>query len=158
MAKVLMIHPEKCTGCRNCSLACAFVHEGQFRPPATREHVYSWEHEGFSVPMMCQQCDLASCMKVCPTGALHRAKGNTLVEYTSAKCIRCRMCTIACPFGNIVYDSYTESILKCDTCEGDPACVKFCPVQALEFVDDNIATRSRKIEFANKFKAALEGA
>jgi Fe-S-cluster-containing hydrogenase component 2 len=68
------------------------------------------------------------------------------------------MCTIACPFGNAVYDSVTESILKCDTCGGDPACVQFCPSQALEFVDDNISTRSRKMAFAGKFKSAFEGA
>jgi len=158
MPKVLMIHPDKCTGCQNCELACGFSHENQFRPTATRVHVYSWEREGFSVPMMCQQCDSASCVKVCPTGAMHRAKGSTLVEYSREKCIGCRMCTIACPFGNAVYDSVTESILKCDTCGGDPACVQFCPSQALEFVDDNISTRTRKMAFAGKFKSAFEGA
>ena len=158
MAKVLMIHAEKCTGCHNCSLACSFVHEGQFRPPATRVHVYSWEREGFSVPMMCQQCDTASCVKVCPTAAMHRTPGTTLVEYTKAKCIGCRMCTIACPFGNAVYDSFTGSIIKCDTCVGDPACVAYCPNQALEFVDDNISTRTRKKAFAAKFKEAFQEA
>lgn len=156
MAKVLMIHPDKCTGCRNCVLGCGFRHEGSFRPAAARIHVFSWEREGFSVPMMCQQCDTASCAKVCPTGALHRAPGTTLVEYTKAKCIGCRMCTIACPFGNAVYDSFTESILKCDTCGGDPACVAYCPSQALEFVDDNISTRTRKKAFASKFKEAFQ--
>ena len=75
MANVLMIHPDRCTGCRNCSLACSFRHEGQFRPAASRVHVYSWEREGFSVPTMCQQCDTAPCVNVCPTGALNRAKG-----------------------------------------------------------------------------------
>ena len=108
--------------------------------------------------MMCQQCDSASCMKVCPTGALHREKGTTLVEYSKQKCIGCRMCTIACPFGNIVYDSATESVLKCDTCGGDPSCVKACPVQALEFADDSVSTRSRKFAFASKLKSALGGA
>ena len=58
MARVLMIHPEKCTGCRNCELACAFSHDGgELRLRTTRVHVFSWEREGFSVPMMCQQCD-----------------------------------------------------------------------------------------------------
>jgi Fe-S-cluster-containing dehydrogenase component len=89
---------------------------------------------------------------------MHRAAGTTLVEYTKALCIGCRMCTIACPFGNAVYDSVTESILKCDTCGGDPACVAYCPSQALEFVDDNIATRSRKKAFATKFKEAFQEA
>ena len=73
MANVLMIHPDKCTGCRNCELACSFEHEGQFRPAASRVQAYTWEREGMSVPMMCQQCDDAACVKVCPTGAMHRS-------------------------------------------------------------------------------------
>ena len=155
MAKVLMIHPDKCTGCHNCALACVFGHDGQFRPSGTRVHVYSWEREGFSVPMMCQQCDDASCAKVCPTGAMHRAAGASVVEYDRSKCIGCRMCTVACPFGNAVYDGVTGAILKCDTCNGDPECVRACPSAALEYVDDNISTRSRKKAFAAKFKAAF---
>ena len=158
MTKVLMVHPDRCTGCRNCSLACAFTHGQQFRPAASRVHVFSWEREGFSVPMMCQQCDDASCAKVCPTGALRRASGETLVAYDRAKCIGCRLCTIACPFGNATYDGVTESILKCDNCGGDPACVRYCPSQALEFVDDSVSTRSRMKSFASKLKAAFEEA
>lgn len=156
MTKVLMIHPDKCTGCHNCTLACSFGHESQFRPAATRIHVYTWEREGFSVPMMCQQCDEASCMKVCPTGALSRQKGTAMIEYDRAKCIGCRMCTLACPFGNAVYDGATGAILKCDQCGGAPECVKACPSMALEFVDDSISTRSRKKSFAAKFKAAFQ--
>jgi carbon-monoxide dehydrogenase iron sulfur subunit len=155
MTKVLMIHPDKCTGCHNCTLACSYGHEGQFRPTATRVHVYTWEREGFSVPMMCQQCDEASCMKVCPTGALSRIKGAALVEYNQSKCIGCKMCTMACPFGSVVYDGVTSSVLKCDQCGGSPECVSFCPTQALEFIEDNVATRSLKKAFATKFKTAF---
>ena len=158
MTKVLMIHPDKCTGCRNCSLACVFGHEGQFRPAGTRVHVYSWEREGFSVPMMCQQCDDASCVKVCPTGALHRSKDGATTAYERAKCIGCKMCTMACPFGSVTYDSASGGVLKCDTCDGSPECVRFCPNGALEFIDDNVSTRSRKKAFAAKFKAALQEA
>jgi Fe-S-cluster-containing hydrogenase component 2 len=77
MAKVFMIHPERCTGCQNCRMACSFSHENQFRPAAARVQVFTSEREGYSVPMMCQQCDAAPCMKVCPTGALYRASGST---------------------------------------------------------------------------------
>jgi Fe-S-cluster-containing hydrogenase component 2 len=155
MAKVLMIHPEKCTGCQNCMLACSLHHEGQFRMAASRIHVYTWEREGISVPMMCQQCDTAACMKVCPTAALHRTPGELLVDFTQNKCIGCHMCTIACPFGNMVYDAISQAPLKCDTCGGDPSCVRYCPTQALEWVDDNVSTRNRKKNYAAKFKIAF---
>jgi anaerobic carbon-monoxide dehydrogenase iron sulfur subunit len=156
MTKVLMLHPDKCTGCRNCELACSFAHEGEFRPRASRVHVYSWERDGISVPMMCQQCDDAACATVCPTGAMHQNKANGMVDWDAKKCIRCRMCTLACPFGNAVYDAVTSSILKCNNCDGNPECVQFCPNKALEFQDDTLATRSRKKAFAAKFKDAFQ--
>ena len=151
-----MIHPDKCTGCENCVLACSFAHEKDFRPAATRIHVFIWEREGISVPMMCQQCGDAPCISVCPTGAMHRLGSDGVVDWDVKKCILCRMCTQACPFGNAVYDSRTNSILKCDECEGDPACVRMCPNNALEFVDDTISTRSRKKAYAKKFKEAFQ--
>ena len=80
MANVLMIHPDKCTGCRNCELACSFEHEGQFRPGASRVQAYTWEREGMSVPMMCQQCDDAACITVCPTGAIVWLEGDRVVK------------------------------------------------------------------------------
>ena len=153
MAKILMIHPDKCTGCRNCELACSFKHEGAFRPGAANVHVFTWEREGFSVPLMCQQCDDAACVRVCPTGAMyHSADTPNLVEYDSALCIGCKMCVVACPFGNASYDSAAKRISKCDTCGGAPECVAFCPNGALEFADDDTQVRARKKAFASKFK------
>ncbi len=156
MGKILMIHPDKCTGCKNCVSACSYTKETRFRPAASRVHVYSWDREGISVPMMCQQCSDAPCVSVCPTGAMHRIPGDTLIGYDLKKCIRCRMCVQACPFGNAVYDSITDSIIKCDTCAGDPACARMCPTGALVFVDENVSTRSRKKAFALKFKEAFK--
>ena len=154
MSKVLMIHPDKCTGCKSCVLACSYKHEGEARPTAARIHVFNWEREQFSVPMMCQQCEDASCVSVCPTGAMHR-ESSILVGYDEAKCIRCRMCVQACPFGNASYDTLTNKIIKCDTCDGAPACAAVCPNGALEFVDETISTRSRRKTFAKKFKDAF---
>ena len=156
MAKVLMIHPDKCTGCQNCMLACTAHHEGNFRMRASRVHVFTWEREGMSVPMMCQHCDIAPCIDVCPTGAMHRNKATGLVEWDSEKCILCRMCVQACPFGNAVYDAEGSKILKCDNCGGDPECVKWCPTDALTYEDDTISTRSRKKGYALKFKEAFK--
>ena len=157
MAKILMIHPDKCTGCRNCELACAFVHEGQFRLAATRVHAYTWERVGISVPMLCQQCDEAACVKVCPTGAMHRSNAlANLVDWDERVCIRCKMCTVACPFGNARYDAASSAIFKCDTCQGAPECVTFCPNAALEYVDDTQQVRSRKKAYAAKFKDAFQ--
>jgi Fe-S-cluster-containing hydrogenase component 2 len=65
------------------------------------------------------------------------------------------MCVQACPFGNSVWDELTHKILKCDYCGGDPACAKFCPTHAIDWIDDVVATRTRKRAFAEKFKEAF---
>lgn len=156
MAKILMIHPDKCLGCQNCMMACAFVHEGSFRLAASRVHVYTWEREGISVPMMCQQCSGAPCISVCPTGAMHRNPETAMVELDANRCIRCRMCVQACPFGNAVYDAFSDSILKCDNCNGAPACVQMCPTDALEYVEDVASPHTRKKSFATKLKEAFQ--
>ena len=155
MAKMLMINADKCTGCRNCELACSMAHEGVFRPDATRVHVYTWEREGFSVPMMCQHCRDAPCITVCTPHALTRDSDTGWVNLDEGKCLGCKMCVQACPFGNAVWDEETVKILKCDNCGGDPACAKVCPTHALEWVDDVTATRTRKRAFAEKFKHAF---
>jgi Fe-S-cluster-containing hydrogenase component 2 len=66
------------------------------------------------------------------------------------------MCVQACPFGNAVYDSVTDKIIKCDTCQDNPSCVAACPVKAIEYVEEDVATRSRKKAFAKKFKEAFQ--
>jgi carbon-monoxide dehydrogenase iron sulfur subunit len=65
------------------------------------------------------------------------------------------MCVQACPFGNAIWDEVTHKVFKCDMCGGDPACSKYCPSQAIEWVDDLTATRTRKRAFAEKFKEAF---
>jgi Fe-S-cluster-containing hydrogenase component 2 len=87
---------------------------------------------------------------------MHVNKGNGLVEWNKNTCIRCKMCTVACPFGNAFYDAASRSIIKCDMCKGDPECVRFCPNEALTYVEDTIAVRARKKAFAAKFKETFK--
>jgi Fe-S-cluster-containing hydrogenase component 2 len=44
------------------------------------------------------------------------------------------MCMVGCPFGAVRYDSTRKKVFKCELCEGDPQCVKFCPTGSLQFV------------------------
>jgi Fe-S-cluster-containing hydrogenase component 2 len=105
--------------------------------------------------MMCQQCNEAPCTTVCIPHAMHRNPLTGQVDLDAAKCIGCKMCVQACPFGNAAWDFLTESILKCDTCNGDPKCVKFCPNAALEWVADTTSAQVRKRAFAGKLKQAF---
>ena len=155
MSMMLMIHPDKCTGCHNCELGCSMEHGSDFRPKASRIHVYTWERQGFSVPMMCQQCHDAPCTTVCMPKAMTRNAATGQVDLDAAKCIGCKMCVQACPFGNASWDFKTSAIPKCDTCNGDPACVRICPAGALAWVEDTVSAQVRKRSFATKLKQAF---
>jgi electron transport protein HydN len=96
------------------------------------------------MPVQCHHCEDAPCLQSCLTGALVRREGAVLVN--RAKCIGCRNCALACPFGAISIASSemlagkdTAPIFKCDLCEGTgretPACVGACPNEALRVVD-----------------------
>lgn len=144
MAKMLMIYPDRCTGCRNCELACSFFHDGEFRLSASRIRVHNWELEGISVPTTCVQCEDAPCVLVCPTQSMRREPERDRVGWDEERCIGCRMCTLACPFGAVIYETSRSRILKCDLCDGSPECVAFCPTGALEFLEEPDAVRGRQ--------------
>jgi Fe-S-cluster-containing hydrogenase component 2 len=156
MEKILVIQPEKCTGCRTCELVCSFVKTGEFNPARSRISVFSFEKVGFSTPVVCQQCSNAACMQVCPVGAISRNEGTGAMVVDSGKCLRCKMCTIACPFGATIYDSVVDIIAKCDLCNGDPACVKFCPSGAITYAQANQGSLAKRKSYAAKFKNVYE--
>jgi Fe-S-cluster-containing hydrogenase component 2 len=78
------------------------------------------------------------------------------VGWDEAKCIGCRMCTLACPFGAVVYETAKRRIVKCDLCGGNPECVAFCPTQALAYVDESEAVRMRRKAIAEELKKSFE--
>jgi Fe-S-cluster-containing dehydrogenase component len=63
-----------------------------------------------------------------------------------------------CPFGAISYDFVKKEIIKCQFCDGDPACVRFCEPQALQFVDVSDANIRRKRSIGAQVLMALEKA
>jgi Fe-S-cluster-containing hydrogenase component 2 len=157
MAKILMLSPEKCTSCRTCELACSFRHEQEFNPIRARVSVLSYEKAGISIPIMCLQCDNAACAKVCPVNAITRDDVTGAMLVNQMRCIKCKMCINACPFGSTGYDDINRSIIKCDLCGGEPACAKSCPSGAITYREGNTANLTKKKAIAAKFKEIFEG-
>ena len=151
--KHLVVKPEKCIGCRTCELVCSFGHYQQFNPKMANISILEYEKAALAIPVTCQHCEDASCVKVCPVKAISRnEEGVVLINYD--KCIGCRLCKSACPMGNISYSSRIKKVFKCDLCGGDPKCVKFCPGGALA-LEDADTVDSRKKQTADRIVAAM---
>ena len=164
MAKTLYIDYQKCTGCRLCELVCAVFHDGISNPARSRIKVMKWESEGLYIPMSCQQCQDAPCMNVCPVKAISRDEdlGRIFVDYDV--CIGCRSCVAVCPFGAMSFNIKDKQVFKCDLCDGDPQCVRFCEEKAIDFLEmDDVSIYKKRdaatrVSVAGKEAAALQAA
>lgn len=147
MKKMIIVDIEKCTGCGVCELFCSFKHHEEFNPIKARIHKNIFWKQALSIPVVCYQCEEPWCGKICPAGAITVQKdkrtNSTLVKVNDNKCVGCKMCMLACPYGCIVVSDkgFAE---KCDLCEGDPECVKFCARGALKFAEPELAMISKK--------------
>jgi Fe-S-cluster-containing hydrogenase component 2 len=151
MSKALIVNLDKCTGCRYCELACSFAHHGEYNPAKSNIQVSIFTEDAFYVPMVCTQCDRPFCGEVCPTGAISadEVNGAYVVLVDPEKCVGCKMCTMACPFGAITYQS-SGIVQKCDLCGGKPQCVEFCVPNALEFKDPELTNVRKSRAYAKK--------
>jgi carbon-monoxide dehydrogenase iron sulfur subunit len=156
MAKMLIIDHEKCTGCRFCEVACAAAKEGVSNPTRARVSLVKWEMEGSTIPMVCQQCQDAPCVTVCPVKALSRdeALGRVVIDYDL--CIGCKFCIVVCPFGGMGFDTIARRVIKCDLCDGDPSCVKACTTDAIQFVDVSTVNVMKKRKAAAKIEELIK--
>ena len=134
MKSFLAIDLHKCTGCRNCELACSAEHTKSFNPRRSRIQILKDEVRNLLVPMVCLQCEEPLCEQACPNGAIsYNEKGILVVD--SEVCIGCMNCVTACTYGGIEIDPQTLKAIKCDLCEGKPACIKACEYGAISLVD-----------------------
>lgn len=144
MEKLLVFDMNKCVGCRICEMACSLTQTGVCNPTSSRRRVLHFEDTALDVPMQCQQCDDPACMNVCPVKAIYADAETGAKVINQNKCIGCKMCMIACPFGAISVDPLNKKVVKCDLCVGDPACARFCPTQAIEFVTADVYGLTRQ--------------
>ncbi len=133
LSKRLTVTPDRCTACRTCELACAFRHStSSVQPQASRISAHVIVPDVTNVPLVCLQCEEAACATACPTGAITRDEATGALEVSEARCVGCRQCVAACPFGQMRFDEDHLKSFKCDLCGGDnPSCAAFCPTRAL---------------------------
>jgi Fe-S-cluster-containing dehydrogenase component len=162
------IEVDKCIGCNRCAEACkaendvpdepfyfrtwveryvitrddTFVEAISVKGRSTREGPQDDRDvlRTFFVPKLCNHCANPPCVQVCPVGATFATEdGVVLVD--KERCVGCRYCIQACPYGMRYLHPKTRTADKCTFCYHRvvkglaPACVEVCPTQARIFGD-----------------------
>jgi len=151
----MLIDITRCVGCNSCALACQEANQlpsfGTI-PTGLAKDVYTFvdRREGtnragesglYYVKRQCMHCLDAACVSACPAAAMYRSSSGAVV-YRAERCLGCRYCQVACPFGVPRFDwdnGLTPRISKCWLCfdrlqQGQvPACSAACPTGALRF-------------------------
>lgn len=166
----ILIDTTRCTGCEKCVQACKKENGlGKDRAWRWQESVDSLSTSRFStilrrpgnhyVRQQCRHCLEPACVSACIVGALNKTPEGAVV-YDEKKCMGCRYCMLACPYGipRYAWDSPAPVIRKCTLChprirEGrKPACVEACPEKAIAFGarSDLLREGHRRIAMAPK--------
>ena len=140
----MLIDLRTCIGCHACSVACKAEYDvplGVFRDTVKYVEDGKYPHaRRHFVPVLCNHCEDAPCLKACPTGAISRPDGQAVVIDKSL-CNANRMCMSACPYGAIYIDPFEQVAQKCTFCDHRtaqglmPACVDACPTHCRIFGD-----------------------
>ncbi|MGL9723962.1 DMSO/selenate family reductase complex B subunit [Sodalis sp. (in: enterobacteria)] len=143
------VDSERCTGCKTCELACKDYKN--LSPQVSFRRIYEyaggdWQQDGDSyhqnvfayyLSIACNHCEDPACVKVCPSGAMHKGEDGFVVVNEEI-CIGCRYCHMACPYGAPKFDANKGHMTKCDGCHErvavgqKPICVDSCPLRALD--------------------------
>jgi formate dehydrogenase iron-sulfur subunit len=139
MARAILVDVTKCIGCGSCVEACQDTnqhpkHEAKGFDESTFTYLMDRGNDTY-VRRLCMHCEQPTCVSVCPVAALQKTAAGP-VTYDPSRCMGCRYCMIACPFGVPTYEwhSATPRVRKCEMCarRGDkgPACAEACPTGA----------------------------
>ncbi len=162
----MVIDLKRCIGCYGCQLSCKA--ENATPPGVFFARVLKREEGSYPnvrhmfLPVLCNHCADPACVAACPTGASFVWEEGGIVDIDADKCVGCRSCMMACPYGNRYFNDkpqhyfeqgptpyeakqgaqhQTGVVMKCNFCRPRvqqglaPACVANCPTVARIFGD-----------------------
>jgi anaerobic dimethyl sulfoxide reductase subunit B len=151
---------DRCLKCWSCEVACKQWHEIKAGSVKLRRVVEVTigtfpDVKRTFLSLSCRHCAKAPCAAACPTHAISQRVEDGIVIVDSQKCIGCRTCLDACPFG---VPQYVEdgTMRKCDMCldrlaQGQkPICAETCPTQSLHWGTLEELSQMASIKAANK--------
>lgn len=113
--------------CESCEVQCSY-----FYHPSNNGVVSVAELATYA--LVCRRCEEPQCIAACPFEALEHDRNNLLVRH-NMRCVSCRSCSHACPYGTIYPENVPLLVHNCDFCadrrEEQPLCVRSCPHGAL---------------------------
>ena len=139
----------RCTGCKTCEMACKDLDLGvahrkvyEVTTGETKRDdkgCFTTTCASYPLSLSCNHCDDPTCVRVCPTGAMHKDAETGLVAVDAGKCVGCGYCHMACPYNAPKVNREKGHSVKCDGCAErlaageQPVCVEACPARALDF-------------------------
>jgi Fe-S-cluster-containing dehydrogenase component len=138
LAKKFFIDPQRCIGCRACMAACqeCDTHRGVSMIYIDTLDTF-WSPQ--TSPTVCMHCVNPPCANACPVDAIKVEENGIVLSALVDRCIYCRNCVYACPFGIPKYQAKQALMIKCDQCYDrtskgkKPWCATACPTGALDY-------------------------
>lgn len=141
----MVIRQSLCIDCELCVEACGITNE--VAAPDYRTRILTKKYSGTLdkqvefIPVLCNHCNDAPCVRGCPTKATYKDPVTGIVKMESKKCIGCKTCMLACPYDARYFSTTRRAIDKCDFCwekrlskgEALTACAAACPTGARTF-------------------------
>lgn len=140
--KRIFLDPSRCIGCRSCEAACreCDTHKGE---SMIMVDFIDRSESVATQPTLCMHCEdpIAPCAQVCPAQAIFISEEGAVQQADPSRCIGCKNCVYACPFGVPKFDTEARLMKKCNLCydrtvQGlEPWCTQVCPTEAIWYAD-----------------------